>query len=392
MIIMKKAQGATGAAGLVAIVLVIIVLYILFLPVEDRQDLLNITDEDDHKRTTTIDEETLVFEHPGLLDYLKETEREHSIPSINLYTETSATSLKDVDSIYIKNGWFAEKSNLLEFPISDLENTNDVLLSFNIKQTRGRLIIKINGEELFNSEAGLGNIEPIEIPKKLLKNENILDLSVSSVGAKFWRLNEYNLGDVKITADITDVSKKTSENIFIVSSTEKSNLEETRLRFLPDCLTNDVGKLTITINNKELYSAVPDCGLPSTVPFLPEYIKSGENKIVFSTTEGRYFIDYITIKSKLREIAYPLYYFELDEDNMDDINAGDANVTLEMEFVNGDDKRADIIINGHKTYLDTDDSEYEKVIDVFLEEGNNYIQIRPKTVLNIVDLKVALNE
>lgn len=387
MIVMKKAQGAGGAAALVSIIALMIVLYILIIPAEERDLLLNDTAEEG-RTSKTIAEEILVFEHPGLLDYLKETEREHSIPSVNLYTETNAVSLKDIESIYIKNGWFAEKAHTLEFLTDDLENTNNILLSFNIKQTRGRLIIIFNGEELFNSPVALGNIEPLELPKKFLKKTNLLELSVSGVGAAFWRLNEYNLEEVKVTADVTDVNKRTSENIFIVSSTEKENLDETRLRFLPDCLASEAGKLTININNKEVYSAVPDCGLPSTIPFLPEYIRSGENKITFSAAEGRYFVDYITIKSKLREIAYPLYYFELDEDQMEEINAGDSNVTLKIEFVNGDNKRADIIINGHKAYMDTYDSEYERVIDVFVEEGNNYVQIQPKTVINIVNLKV----
>ncbi len=388
MVFAKKAQ-TEAASALVAIIAVIIVLYILFLPAEERESLLNKTTEKEKTEEKTIEEKTLVFEHPGVLDYMRETERDHSIPSVNLYTETKATFLKEIESLYVKNGWFAGKKYVTEFSIADLANTENVLLSFNIKQTHGRLIIKLNDEEIFNSKAALGNVKPIKLPKEFLKENNILEFSVSNTGLAFWSLNEYNLEDVKITADVTDVSKRTSESIFIVSNTEKSNLDESSIRFLPNCLVSEVGKLTISINGKEIYSQIPDCGMLSTIPLLPDYIRSGENKITFSTTQGRYFIDYITIKNKLKKIIYPIYYFEIDEDKMDKIKNNKANVTLFLEFVDGQSKKADISINGHKTYLDTSDSQYNKTINDFIEKGNNYVQIIPRTTLNIVDLKVV---
>ena len=389
---MKKAQGGP-AASLVTIIAVIIILYILFLPAEEREALLNITPEEaEEKAGKEIEEKTLVFEHPGLLDFLRETEREHSVPSISLFTKTEAELLKEVASAHVRNGWFAKKTYNLDFSIDDLDNTENALLSFNIKQTRGRLIIKLNGEEIFNSKASLGNIDPISLPDRLLTSANLIEFSASGVGAKFWSLNEYNLEDIKVTADITDISNRESVSVFIMSNTEKSNLDETRLRFLADCVVTEVDKLIVSINEREIYSSVPDCGLPSTINFLPDYIKAGENRLKFSTTEGRYFIDFITVKAQLKEIVHPIYYFGLDESDIRDIEAGDANVTLELQFVDGGSKRADIVINGRLTFLDTTESTYEKTIDAFLEEGNNYVQIKPRTTLNVVDLKVMLND
>jgi hypothetical protein len=64
-----------------------------------------------------------------------------------------------------------------------------------------------------------------------------------------------------------------------------------------------------------------------------------------------------------------------------------------MKFIDDKEvKRAELNINGHKTMLDTTEDEYTKNIDAWLEKGNNYLRIKPKRTLQIVEVRIELKE
>ncbi|HLC66003.1 MAG TPA: hypothetical protein VJI46_07835, partial [Candidatus Nanoarchaeia archaeon] len=66
---------------------------------------------------------------------------------------------------------------------------------------------------------------------------------------------------------------------------------------------------------------------------------------------------------------------------------------VELEFVDDDlSKRLDLNINGKLTNVDQKKPTYSRKITSWIEEGNNYIEIRPKTRVNIVELRVVLEE
>jgi len=123
------------------------------------------------------------------------------------------------------------------------------LLSFNINAAKGNLIISLNGEDIFNSPILEGNVQPIKLPKNLLKDVNELIFSSSSPGLAFWATNEANLDQIKIVADVTSVEAQSSKNIFLVSETEKKNIEKVILKFQPNCNQEDVGKLIMLFLN-----------------------------------------------------------------------------------------------------------------------------------------------
>ncbi len=389
----KRAQGGQ-AAGLIAIIAALIVLYILIVPGDVRTQLLNGTSTvSTSTKSSEKDGELLVFEHPGTLDPVRQRDREKILDSFNLYTEKNAVILKSAQQVRIDNGWLRGKKYEMQFDVADLSNTENYIIAFDVASSQGRVIISLNDGVIFNSRVAAGNVEPIQIERSDVKNQNVLKFAVSGVGLAFWRLNEYDLKNVRVIADFTDVSKREYKNFFIISATEKENFAKTKLNFVPDCLTSKRGPLRITINEKDLhYSAVPDCGLLSSIEFDPNYLKQGENTITFRAEEGNYFVDRVSIKAELKEMTYPFYYFELEEDKFEEIENRTANVTLELRFADKDDKLGEINVNGHLSTLDTDRALYEKDISLYVEEDQNYIQIVPKTILNIVDLSVILNK
>jgi len=385
----KKAQVSGGrAAVLIAIIALIVVLYIALLPPEERHELLygeNITDDEE-----AAEEDMLLLAHPGRLDYLEEEKIEHSIPNLHLYTETEGVMFKKLDSIHVSKWLLGGKSKEINFTIGDLENTEKVFLGYSVKEGDGRLIISLNSKEILNKE--IRTAQPLDLPKEYLKDGgNILKFSVSRSG--ILGSNSYALENIRITGDVSDVSGQTASAVFIVSATEKNHLDYVRLKFVPHCDLSLIGKLDIAINGNNVFSGKPDyCNyaLPA-IEFSPSHIYSDENTITFSTTAGNYVLDQIKVQSYLKEYTNPTYYFNLDTDLYEDIQDGDEDVNLIMEFAdNIARKNLRIIVNSKTFYLDGKDQEYEWDISNYVIKGNNAIKIEPLTTMDIVDLTVEL--
>ena len=388
---MNKAQSGINAAILVAIIAGLIVIYILFVPIEERKDILGINDSEEGNGGEE-DENVLLLENPGRLEFIENKDIEKDIDPVNLYTRTDAVVLKELNSLYVKNGIFDKLGKSFEFKVNNLENTDSFLLTFIAKTHKGRLIINLNGYEVFNDEIAKLNVEPIKLPKDAVREDNVAEVSASGVGIAFWKTNEFALENIKITADFTDKSARESKNIFLMTESEEKNVEEIRLRFSPECNVGSVGVLDVVINNHNIYSAVPDCGSLASREFSPFYLVPGENEIIFRAEKGRYLIDQIKITSTLKETPSYIYYFEISDEQMNDIEDNDKNINLTIDFVDDIEvKEAEIIINGRKIYLSrTTDAEFSRNIDNYVKEGTNSLKIIPKRTLDVREIRVEL--
>lgn len=322
----KRGQSAGATSTLLILIAGFIVLYILFIPAGERQKLL----QEDYTYPGGSSEQgidgtspaaggvylpnaTVLQESPGRIDYLKFREYEHPLAAVNLYATTTAKILKQEESLYVKNGIFDKLFRNVTFTIDDLENTDNILLSFNVKRARGRLTVTLNGQVILDSFVDTPTPNPIVLTKESLRDINILEFSVSPVGFAFWTTNEYELQGLKITADVTDISEQASRSTFTVTDVEKFNLQEATLTFFPDCSPRAVGKLSVYINNYQAFSAIPDCGQINVIDISPSVLTAGTNNVVFTTERGDYLIYQIMVKTSLREQTFPAYYFDLDE-------------------------------------------------------------------------------
>ena len=294
---------------------------------------------------------------------------------------------------------FDKKERTVSFSIDDLENTDKVILSFKAKKHEGILTIKLNNEIIYENEIISETVAPIRLKKNLLGDETTFEFGVSSVGFRFWKTNEYSLDDIKIVGDITDRSKQESRNVFTLTGTELFNVERVDLRFVPYCRNvASVGVLEIFINNREVFSAVPVCEDPYRQPLPLGVLNAGENRLIFKTNKGSYSVEQIKIEFVEKEIRETVYFFEVNQSIIDDIEAGDVDVILSIEFVEGErNKRADLNINDRLSTIDTEDRIFTKTLNDdddpdFIEEGNNFIEIRPRTRLDIVEIKVEIED
>ena len=416
----SKAQSGMNAAILVAILAALIIIYIIFLPSEQRLGLIgeNVTDDKDNDGIK--DSEVLIEEKSLTMEVIGAKEREYTLPSVNLYTRTEPEELWKENSIYVKNGLFDKEDKTIDFKVDDPDTLNNILISFNAKKSKGRLILTLNGyeifnnkiekvnvdpikvsndylaenNELFNNDIDKVNVDPIKISNDYLAENNELIFSVSGVGIAFWSTNEYLLENFKIVAQKTDTSTQTSQNKFHISDSD--NIEKAELIFLPDCQQGNVGILEVLINKNIVYSSVPDCGTPYPLSFSPFNLISGENTVTFRADTGRYLIDQVKVKTDLKDQPSYTYFFDLKSDDLKDIKDDKKELNLSFYFADDrEDKEAEIIINGAraKSMPFHHEAEWSTIIPYdYLETGSNSLKIIPKENLEIRKFILSLQD
>src|SRR3989338_2554501 len=349
----KRGQSAAGAAVLIAIIAVLIVGFVILIPPQERAKLLD---------DSALNDSTAV---PGIVE-------------------------KKV--AYAKKGVFSEQTEVLTVVVPDLAHTKNMLLSLDVKGVEGKLLIFVNGEQVFNDEVKSGSLAPIPVPQNLLKEQNTVVFAASSPGLAFWRTNEVSLENIKVVADVTSVEAQSSRNVFLVSETEKKNLEKVTLKFQPSCKFEEVGQLHVSINGKLLYSSVPDCDLAMVpIEFAPETLNQGENEVVFRTEKGDYLLTHIVVESELKEVEFPTYYFDLTYEEYRKVVDGDRRERLTLNFVDVVARKfGDIIFNGHTRYFDTKEVSYTLDVSNGVVQGTNSLKIKPRKTLEVRELRADL--
>jgi hypothetical protein len=389
----KKAQAsASSASTLLIIIALVIVLYILFLPPESREELLQNNDSSVGGTSAQENINSLISENVGSLSYFPTTLEQHSIGNIYLFETTNAEILETINPFIIQNGWFNKKFKTISFKVQDIDNTEDTMLSITASKTKGILTIYLNEELIYESQFETITPAPITLKKALLKEENSLRFEVGGVGFAFWKTNEYQFKSMQIIGDVTDLSGQEGQNTFIITNTEFLNIEDVKLSFVPYCNNiQEVGKLTIQINKNIVFSAIPMCDDPYKQSFSPAILNSGTNEIKFTTAKGSYSIEQISVVTDLKETKSAIYYFDLNQSQYDQVADNEKDITLTLKFVdNQENKKATLNVNGHFTEIDQVDPEYSRLIDNWVEPGNNYVEIKPKVDIHIVELKVEL--
>jgi len=384
-----------GAAVLIGAITILIVMYIVFLPANQREEILGGEESRGDSGGSSSFKKlniTPLLVNPGQMDYNVNDRIEHLLPAVNLMTSTSGTVLEEENNIYVKSGVFSSVSDKMTFKINDIENTDNVLISFNTIESSGRLIVSVNGNEVFNSEIE-GAMDPIKVKEKFLKDSNIVEFSVSGPGAAFWRVNEFLLENIKITADVTSTDKRESRSVFIVDSAEEENVDTVKLTFVAECNPNEAGRLTVTLNGNRLFEGVPDCGTPFIQEYPSSYLKPGENNVEFAAETGKYLIDRMKIETKLKRPREFTYDFNLNSTVLEGIKDGELKSNLTFTFIDdNEDKEALLILNGYKLVLSTDDESYSRNVDVFLKDGFNYLKITPRKRMFVPEVKLTIQK
>lgn len=318
----NKAQSGSNAAVVIIIIMVLITLYILFLPPEDREDLLSGgtgtggNSGGTSGGTVRLDNARpaiLLRESIGKIYSQDDDEDQFKMNSFTISTETQGGIVKTKSSIYTKSSAFQEQTDSMIFSI-DEDLTDNLILSFNVRRGSGRLTITLNGVTVYTGEIDQGNSPPIYLDEDQIQGNNDLTFSVSGPGIAFWRFNEYDLTDIKITGDITDISGSQNIQSLALRSRDLSNLESSRLRFLAECNERQVQNFEVRLNGQRLFRGIPDCAIYNFLPIDSSSLLVGNNEFEFSIQSGRVLVDRLELQNKLEDPDYPVMYFEMHED------------------------------------------------------------------------------
>jgi len=314
----RRAQSASGAAAFIAIMTVLIILYILFLPPADRDALLN--DGTGGSGTgsggnVSINTNVLLTQTVGHVSFVNTDEKVYTIPTVRIYSPTSAQVLKLVPGIYVKNALFDKEKAGFEFNFDvDTAATENVILSFNVKDHYGPIDITLNDKNIFSGEITDANPKPIPLDKGDLQKTNTIKISVPNPGVIFWRSNSYTIENLQITGDVTDYTSSVALQYFSLTQDEKDNLNRVTLNFRPVCTISAVDPLEIYLNRRTIFNSIADCGTRSFVDLDKDALLSGSNELKFATDKGSYLLDNLYVDVVLDKPAYNTYFFDMNSD------------------------------------------------------------------------------
>ena len=388
----RKAQtSASYAGGLIIAIAVLIFFYVLLIPPESRRELLNKTLQNESQSESEEEgESVLLLENPGRIMPKTITEKYsegHNLNDVRVYSITQAVTIKRINPFYVGATYFSHDKKTFVFKIDDLKTTKNVILSFNAESRKGRLIIKLNGVEIFNSEINTQNPEPIVLDEDLLEQENTLEFSVSK--PSLLSKNYYDLKDIKILGYKTDLTRIKSSQTFQITPSEYQSLESMRLKFFVDCYSKDIGKIKINLNGYELSYFTPDCGSAMVFDFPAYYLISGQNTLYFEIDKGDYLIYQLRLEPIFKEITNPTYYFQIPEEEYKKIINESKKVLLKLRFADNSEKEAKIYINGYVIGLTTSELIFNKTIDKnYIYKNLNSLKIEPERIIDITELKL----
>lgn len=382
----RKAQGASGAATLIGIILVLFIFYILFLPPEERKSLL------EEGTLTTPGEGSigskLLDVAPGRLTFTDKKVIDHSIPNIYLESAQESVILAQENPFTIYKGLFGEQKKRMVFSVDNLNNLESVMLGFSAPYRKGILTITLNGMPVFENAIPVQNVPPVVLPKSLIRETNELEFSVQG---SWIQRKKFELSDIKVVGVLTDAARQRAESSFMISPTEFDNLESAFLDFFPICNQVQVGVMTVSLNGKLLFAAPPACDSLNRQDVFKDDLKEGKNTVSFQIDRGSYRIEQVRLRTTLKPVQSYIQYFDVKQSLYNDVLDKKRKVILKLEFVNdGQSKRADVSVNGKLMALDQKTNIFEREISTAVREGNNYLEIRPLSEMNIVRVEARV--
>ena len=169
------------------------------------------------------------------------------------------------------------------------------------------------------------------------------------------------------------------------------NLKTATLSYYITCNTAVEGRMTIYLNEREVFDDNIFCEYLEGRELVlnTDYIRT-TNTLLFEIDEGDYNLDELEVELLMDMKDYPSYSFEIDSDDYEAISSGEKEVYLELSF--GDDsshKEATIYVQENSFGINTYDTDYEREISSYVDNGANTIKIQPTVTFDIENLKVV---
>ncbi|MBS3162351.1 hypothetical protein J4467_00320 [Candidatus Woesearchaeota archaeon] len=383
-----KAQSAVEVTLIVLILAIGMVGYVILLPEDARNELLDddttsITDDSD------VDGEVLLSESPGSVSPSKSSSHTRSLEPIRLYSTSESNTKALATSITISKSIIGNNYKSIQFDIDNLEELENLELLFFASEYKGNLRIKLNDQLVYDSELNSADL-PLALPTDALVSEgNVLEFS-TDFSWNVFSPNYYILQDLQLIQDYL-VEDKSTTRTFSIDNPE--DISSVVLNYFVTCNSNDRGILTISLNNREVFSDTIFCEyLNKRELLLDDNYLATSNTLKFEITKGDYNLEEIQITEKTRAQDYPSFSFDLDNDMYQEIASGDKDIYLKLTFDDDTtDKEATVYVQDYSFDFNTDAMSYERKISSYVDDGANTITIEPLESFKISNLKVYVN-
>jgi len=431
----KKGQSEEGirVATFLVIIALFIIGYVLLISDEAREDLGVELDSSSSGDDYYDNEEsrrgiTLLSTSPGEVSPYEKDEFDINLGTIKLYSDVGSDIEVLSDNLVVSKTLFKSTTRNLNFNINDLADLKNLNLFFFVRKSDGNLFVEFNGHEIFEGEVGANDV-PIDLPLNYVEERNTLKIGMSGLGLFG---SSASLGSVYIKKSY-DKERKRDTATFQLSSTDKSGLKDSELEYFANCLDDEDGILTITLNERILSKRQIICNTrPRTIELNDVDLRKGVNVLVFEIDRGGYELEDVKVAVTTSEKRYPEYNFDVDDDLYEDVkDCEDAEclddckddcrddcrdyrdysdclddcyndcddecedltcitgLILEFTFENDDErKEATVTVNKKMFTIDTTRGTYVKDVSEYINRGANYIKIIPKVAFDIEALEV----
>jgi hypothetical protein len=204
--------------------------------------------------------------------------------------------LKSAPRMEITAGIFGGASESFTITVPDYieEWVKGGEITFTVEDTNkyGNLVIRWNGDELYNGKAYEGDHE-VEISPSKVKKENTLDVLAGGPGLMFWAATVYSIKDFKVNA-------KYGPAKFVDLAVSQDELETLDRFELLWYTKSRRGNLSVKINGEEIYNMYPD--RDEVVAFKDSdltdaVIRPGNNRVTFTAINGSFELDDVLVNT-----------------------------------------------------------------------------------------------
>ncbi len=387
----KGQETAINATYLIVVIALLILAYFLLLPESEKEKFSQTgypTPQIPPGRQTGSEFRTLLSESPGILYPQIDQGFTKQLASVNLFSITDSRLMDLASVITLSSSLLSSETKDLTFRLDDLKNVASANLLLFAAESKGKLSIKLNGNEIFNDIPSSSNM-PIPLSSGMLKPTSKLKFTVEKPA--LLGSNRYVIRNIQLSLKIKQENKRETRS-FVLSKAERTSLRGLTLFYVVNCFTvNENGRLLIRLNGRAINDNLVVCDAGEvSLDLEPQDILEGRNILEFEIDRGKYVLERVLIEGAVGQQRAQNYFFTVQLKDIDYLRAG-ARVFLAMEFRKDNLRKVGTAyINGFPLYIDAFDDFLEEDITEFITDGRNVIRILPQAPFEVVNMNIAL--
>lgn len=216
---------------------------------------------------------------------IQDVPRHIRIGDFSVSYEVGSETIAEKRNVEVRSGIWEDKHETISGEIlKDMVLVTDGFITIQVSDTNseGNLIVKINNQVVFDQKVDPGKVN-IPVEKTYLADYNVIDISTSKPGWKFWVTSFYKMD--KIEFGINYFGNVEKHEIFTVHESELQNFKSGIVTFFVEDVSG-TGDLNIEINGYSIFKGRPIRRFSRAFELFDVGLVKGTNSIKFSTEQG----------------------------------------------------------------------------------------------------------